>query len=162
MVPGIEGGMSVYDGEVMPIYDAAMRHKTDGTPLVVIAGKEYGTGSSRDWAAKGTLLLGIKAVIAESFERIHRSNLVGMGVLPLQFMNGETAQSLGLTGKETFSISGLDGGNARSAQITARDDSGKEKIFKVHVMLLTPKEREFYRHGGILQYVLRDLARKPA
>ncbi|MGN6730053.1 MAG: aconitate hydratase AcnA [Rhodanobacteraceae bacterium] len=164
MLDGVEGGytMHVPSGEQLAIYDAAMKYKAEGTLLVVIAGKEYGTGSSRDWAAKGTLLLGIKAVIAESFERIHRSNLVGMGVLPLQFMNGETAQSLGLTGKETFSISGLDGGNARSAQITARDDSGKEKTFKVHVMLLTPKEREFYRHGGILQYVLRDLARKPA
>ncbi|HET7557923.1 MAG TPA: aconitate hydratase AcnA [Rhodanobacteraceae bacterium] len=164
MLDGVEGGYTLHvpSGEQMAIYDAAMKYKAEGTPLVVVAGKEYGTGSSRDWAAKGTLLLGVKAVIAESFERIHRSNLVGMGVLPLQFMNGETAQSLGLTGKETFSISGLDGGNARSAQVTARDANGAEKAFKVHVMLLTPKEREFYRHGGILQYVLRDLARRAA
>jgi aconitate hydratase len=161
MLDGVEGGYTLYvpNGEQMPIYDAAMKYKQENTPLVVIAGKEYGTGSSRDWAAKGTLLLGVKAVIAESFERIHRSNLVGMGVLPLMFMEGENAQTLGLTGKETFSISGLDGGNARTAQVVARNGDGVEKTFKVHVMLLTPKEREFYRHGGILQYVLRDLAK---
>ncbi|HET6911750.1 MAG TPA: aconitate hydratase AcnA [Rhodanobacteraceae bacterium] len=164
MLDGVEGGYTLHvpSGEQLAIYDAAMKYKAEGTPLVVVAGKEYGTGSSRDWAAKGTLLLGVTAVIAESFERIHRSNLVGMGVLPLQFMNGETAQSLGLTGKETFLISGLDGGNARNAQVTARDVNGGEKTFNVHVMLLTPKEREFYRHGGILQYVLRDLARRAA
>jgi aconitate hydratase len=107
MVPGIEGGMSRYNGEVMPIYDAAMKHKADGTPLVVIAGKEYGTGSSRDWAAKGTILLGVRAVIVESFERIHRSNLVGMGVLPLQFKDGDTRVSLKLTGDDSFTIHGL-------------------------------------------------------
>ncbi|HEX6613009.1 MAG TPA: aconitate hydratase AcnA [Rhodanobacteraceae bacterium] len=164
MLEGVEGGYTLHvpSGEQMSIYDAAMKYKAEGTPLVVIAGKEYGTGSSRDWAAKGTLLLGVKAVIAESFERIHRSNLVGMGVLPLMFMQGENAQTLGLTGKETFSITGLDGGNARTAQVTARDASGGARTFEVHVMLLTPKEREFYRHGGILQYVLRDLARKAA
>jgi len=164
MLDGVEGGFTSYvpNGEQMAIYDAAMKYKAEGTPLVVIAGKEYGTGSSRDWAAKGTLLLGVKAVIAESFERIHRSNLVGMGVLPLMFMDGENAQTLGLTGRETYSITGLDGGNARSAQVTARDANGGVKTFKVHVMLLTPKEREFYRHGGILQYVLRDLAKKAA
>ena len=163
MLENVEGGFTAYapTATQMPIYDAAMKYKQDGTPLLVIAGKEYGTGSSRDWAAKGTLLLGVKAVIAESFERIHRSNLVGMGVLPLMFMEGESAQTLGLTGKEVFSISGLDSGNARVAQVTAKDGGG-EKTFKVHVMLLTPKEREFYRHGGILQYVLRDLARKAA
>jgi len=161
MLDGVEGGYTLHvpSGEQMAIYDAAMKYKQEGMPLLVIAGKEYGTGSSRDWAAKGTLLLGVKAVIAESFERIHRSNLVGMGVLPLMFMEGENAQTLGLTGKEEFSISGLDGGNARTAHVTARDGNGGEKSFKVHVMLLTPKEREFYRHGGILQYVLRDLAR---
>ncbi|MGN6314451.1 MAG: aconitate hydratase AcnA [Rhodanobacteraceae bacterium] len=164
MLDGVEGGYTVHvpSGEQMAIYDAAMKYKAENTPLVVLAGKEYGTGSSRDWAAKGTLLLGVKAVIAESFERIHRSNLVGMGVLPLMFMHGESAQTLGLTGKETFSITGLDGGNARTAQVVARDANGGEKTFKVHVMLLTPKEREFYRHGGILQYVLRDLAKKAA
>ncbi|HET9834802.1 MAG TPA: aconitate hydratase AcnA [Rhodanobacteraceae bacterium] len=164
MLDDVEGGYTLHvpSGEQMAIYDAAMKYKADNTPLVVIAGKEYGTGSSRDWAAKGTLLLGVKAVIAESFERIHRSNLVGMGVLPLMFMEGESAQTLGLTGKESFSITGLDGGNARTAQVTAHHPNGDEKTFKVHVMLLTPKEREFYRHGGILQYVLRDLARKAA
>ncbi|MGH8182426.1 MAG: aconitate hydratase, partial [Rhodanobacteraceae bacterium] len=115
---------------------------------------------SRDWAAKGTLLLGIEAVIAESFERIHRSNLVGMGVLPLQFKDGENAGKLGLTGKETFSISGLDGGDAKTAHVVATSKDGKKKGFDVRVMLLTPKERDFYKHGGILQYVLRDLAKK--
>ncbi len=147
-------------GKQMSIYDAAMKYKKDATPLVVIAGKEYGTGSSRDWAAKGTLLLGVKAVIAESFERIHRSNLVGMGVLPLQFKDGENAKTLGLTGKETFQITGLTAENAREATVVAQD--GKDvKTFSVRVMLLTPKEREFYRHGGILPYVLRQLASKP-
>jgi aconitate hydratase len=154
--------MHVPSGEQMSIYDAAMKYKTEKTPLIVIAGKEYGTGSSRDWAAKGTLLLGIEAVIAESFERIHRSNLVGMGVLPLQFKDGENAQSLGLTGKETFAITGLDGGHAKWAHVTATSKDGKTTGFDVHVMLLTPKERDFYKHGGILQYVLRDLAKKAA
>jgi aconitate hydratase len=144
----------------MFIYDAAMKYKQEGTPLIVIAGKEYGTGSSRDWAAKGTLLLGVKAVIAESFERIHRSNLVGMGVLPLQFHDGESAKSLGLTGKERFEIIGLTGPDAREATVIAHSEAG-EKTFSVRVMLLTPKEREFYRHGGILLYVLRQLAAKP-
>ncbi|HEV7123640.1 MAG TPA: aconitate hydratase AcnA [Rhodanobacter sp.] len=162
LLDGVEGGYTRYipSGEQMSIYDAAMKYKQDRTPLVVIAGKEYGTGSSRDWAAKGTLLLGIKAVIAESFERIHRSNLVGMGVLPLQFKSGENATSLGLTGSETFAISGLDNGNAREAIVTATGDDGSQKEFSVHVMLLTPKERDFYRHGGILQYVLRQLAQR--
>src|SRR5699024_11006256 len=136
-----------------------MKYKAEGTPLVVIAGKEYGTGSSRDWAAKGTLLLGVKAVLAESFERIHRSNMVGMGVLPLQFANGENAASLGLTGDESFDISGLDNGNAREVTINAKGDKG-EKTFNAKVKMLTPKERDFYRHGGILQYTLRDLAAK--
>lgn len=160
MLENVEGGFTTFvpNGEQMPIYDAAVQYKENNTPLIVIAGKEYGTGSSRDWAAKGTLLLGVKGVIAESFERIHRSNLVGMGVLPLTFMQGENAQSLGLTGKETFSISGLDGGSAKTAHVVATGENGKKK-FQVRVMLLTPKEREFYRHGGILQYVLRDLAR---
>ncbi len=164
MLDGVEGGYTqhVPSGEQMAIYDAAMKYKEAKTPLVVLAGKEYGTGSSRDWAAKGTLLLGVKAVIAESFERIHRSNLVGMGVLPCTFKDGESAQSLGLTGRETFDITGLDDGKAKQADVTATADDGSRKTFKVNVMLLTPKEREFFRHGGILQYVLRQLAGKKA
>jgi aconitate hydratase len=163
MLDGVEGGYTLYvpKGEQMAIYDAAMKYKADKTPLIVIAGKEYGTGSSRDWAAKGTLLLGVKAVIAESFERIHRSNLVGMGVLPLQFKDGESAKSLGLTGKETFEITGLQDGESKEASVVAKGDGG-EKKFTVKVLLLTPKEREFFRHGGILQYVLRQLAGKKA
>jgi aconitate hydratase len=164
LLDNVEGGytMHVPSGEQMTIYDAAMRYQKEGSPLVVIAGKEYGTGSSRDWAAKGTLLLGIQAVIAESFERIHRSNLVGMGVLPLQFKDGENAETLGLTGKETYAITGLEGGDAKTAHVIATSKDGKKTGFDVHVMLLTPKERDFYKHGGILQYVLRDLARKAA
>jgi aconitate hydratase len=163
MLDGVEGGYTLYvpNGEQMAIYDAAMKYKADKTPLVVLAGKEYGTGSSRDWAAKGTLLLGVKAVIAESFERIHRSNLVGMGVLPLQFKDGENAKSLGLTGTETFEITGLKDGESKEATVVAKGDKG-EKTFTVKVLLLTPKEREFFRHGGILQYVLRQLAGKKA
>jgi aconitate hydratase len=164
LLDGVEGGFTrhIPSGEQMSIYDAAMKYKQEKTPLVVIAGKEYGTGSSRDWAAKGTLLLGIKAVIAESFERIHRSNLVGMGVLPCTFKDGENAKSLGLTGNETFDITGLDNGNSRNATVTATAADGSRKQFSVNVMLLTPKEREFFRHGGILQYVLRQLAGKKA
>jgi aconitate hydratase len=164
MLDGVEGGFTRHmpSGEQLAIYDAAMKYKATHTPLVVIAGKEYGTGSSRDWAAKGTLLLGIKAVITESFERIHRSNLVGMGVLPLQFKHGENATSLGLTGNETFDITGLDGGKSKEATVTATAADGSTKKFTVHVMLLTPKERDFFRHGGILQYVLRQLAGKKA
>ncbi len=160
LLQDVEGGFTRYipSGEQMTIYDAAMKYRESGTPLLVIAGKEYGTGSSRDWAAKGTLLLGVKAVIAESFERIHRSNLVGMGVLPLQFRDGQTAVSLGLTGSETYAVSGLDNGDARTAEVVATAADGSEKHFSVDVMLLTPKERDFYRHGGILQYVLRQLA----
>jgi aconitate hydratase len=163
MLDGVEGGYTLHvpSGEQMAIYDAAMKYKADKTPLIVIAGKEYGTGSSRDWAAKGTLLLGVKAVIAESFERIHRSNLVGMGVLPLQFKDGENAKSLGLTGKETFEVTGLKDGESKEATVVAKGDGG-EKTFTVKVLLLTPKEREFFRHGGILQYVLRQLASKKA
>ena len=159
MLDGVEGGFTLHvpTGETMAIYDAAMKYQAEETPLVVIAGKEYGTGSSRDWAAKGTLLLGVRAVIAESFERIHRSNLVGMGVLPLQFLPGESAQTHGLTGREQFTITGHEGGDAREATVVVQGDGG-EKRFKVRVMLLTPKERDFYRHGGILPYVLRQLA----
>jgi aconitate hydratase len=164
MLDGVEGGYTRHmpSGEQLAIYDAAMKYKAEQTPLVVLAGKEYGTGSSRDWAAKGTLLLGIKAVIAESFERIHRSNLVGMGVLPLRFAEGENAQSLGLSGDEVFDITGLEGGNARQADVVATSADGRSKRFVVHVLLLTPKEREFFRHGGILQYVLRQLAGRSA
>ena len=164
MLDGVEGGYTLHvpSGEQMAVYDAAMKYKADKTPLIVLAGKEYGTGSSRDWAAKGTLLLGVKAVIAESFERIHRSNLVGMGVLPLQFEDGQNVKSLGLTGRESFEITGLDDGNAKQATVTATSADGSRKQFTVNVMLLTPKEREFFRHGGILQYVLRQLAGRKA
>ena len=160
MLPGTEGGVTLHvpSNEQMSIYDAAVKYKTEGTPLVVLAGKEYGTGSSRDWAAKGTMLLGVKAVIAESFERIHRSNLIGMGVLPLQFKDGQNAQTLGLTGRETFEIAGLDGGAAKTVTVTATPASGAPIRFEARVRIDTPKERDYYRHGGILQYVLRQLA----
>jgi aconitase A len=161
LVPGVEGGVTVHipSGEQMSIYDAAMRYKADGTPLVVIAGKEYGTGSSRDWAAKGTMLLGVRAVIAETYERIHRSNLIGMGVLPLQFMPGENALSLGLTGRETYEIAGLGNADAKTVKVTATPEGGGKPIaFEARVRIDTPKEREYYRHGGILHYVLRQLA----
>ena len=159
MVPGIEGGMTKYDGEVMPIYDAAMRYKADGTPLVVVAGKEYGTGSSRDWAAKGTILLGVRAVIAESFERIHRSNLVGMGVLPLQFAEGVTRQTLKLDGSESFTIH--DVANIRPRQdvmVTLTRADGSTETFQTRCRIDTVNELEYYLNGGILQYVLRNLA----
>ncbi len=163
MLDGVEGGYTLHvpSGQQMAIYDAAMKYKQEKTPLLVIAGKEYGTGSSRDWAAKGTLLLGVRAVIAESFERIHRSNLVGMGVLPLQFRPGENAQTLGLTGRESYAVAGFESPDAREATVIAQGEDG-EKRFQVRVMLLTPKEREFFRHGGILPYVLRQLAAKKA
>jgi aconitate hydratase len=146
------GGLTLLDGEELPIYDAAMKYAERGTPLVVLAGAEYGSGSSRDWAAKGTSLLGVKAVIAESFERIHRSNLVGMGVLPLQFADGDSVASLGLTGEEEFSITGLDGGDAKEVTVRA---GGNE--FRARVRIDTPKEVEYFKHGGILQFVLRGL-----
>jgi aconitate hydratase len=160
LAPGTEGGVTVHvpSNEQMSIYDAAMRYKQEGTPLVVLAGKEYGTGSSRDWAAKGTMLLGVRAVIAESFERIHRSNLIGMGVLPLQFKEGQTAQSLCLTGKESFEIIGLNGGAAKVVTVVATPASGAPIKFEVRVRIDTPKEREYFQHGGILHYVLRQLA----
>ncbi|WP_277978576.1 aconitate hydratase AcnA [Sphingomonas phyllosphaerae] len=159
MVPGVEGGMSRYDGEIMPIYDAAMRHKADGTPLVVIAGKEYGTGSSRDWAAKGTNLLGVRAVIAESFERIHRSNLVGMGVLPLQFAEGVSRQSLGLTGDETFTIENVAALRPRqNVTVTLKRADGSTETFATRCRIDTVNELEYFLNGGILQYVLRKLA----
>ncbi len=159
MVPGIEGGMTRYKGEVMPIYDAAMRFKADGTPLVVIAGKEYGTGSSRDWAAKGTNLLGVRAVIAESFERIHRSNLVGMGVLPLQFADGVTRETLGLTGDETFTITGVaDLRPRQNVEVTLNRADGTTATFETRCRIDTVNELEYFLNGGILQYVLRNLA----
>ena len=166
MFGGEEGGNTLYfsgfgaEGEKLAIYDAAMKYKADGVPLVVFAGKEYGTGSSRDWAAKGTNLLGVKAVIAENFERIHRSNLVGMGVLPLQFKEGENARTLGLEGSETFDITGLQDGTARHATITATRKDGSVLEFEAKVLLLTPKEVDYFRNGGLLHYVLRQLAAK--
>jgi len=160
LVPGTEGGVTVHipSGGQMSIFDASVKYKTEGTPLVILAGKEYGTGSSRDWAAKGTMLLGVKAVIAESFERIHRSNLIGMGVLPLQYKSGENAQSLGLKGTETFEIVGLNRGAAKSVKVIAKSDDGKSTEFEARLRIDTPKELEYYQHGGILQYVLRQLA----
>jgi len=164
MLGGEEGGNTIHypSNQKLAIYDAAMRYKTEGVPLVVIAGKEYGTGSSRDWAAKGTTLLGIKAVIAESFERIHRSNLVGMGVLPLQFLEGENAASHGLNGDESFDITGLRDGAGKIADVVATATDGCVKRFRAKVLLLTPKEVEYFRHGGILHYVLRQLASRKA
>jgi aconitate hydratase len=159
MVPGVEGGMTRYAGETMPIYDAAMKHKADGTPLVILAGKEYGTGSSRDWAAKGTNLLGVRAVIVESFERIHRSNLVGMGVLPLQFREGESRTSLGLTGDDAFTIRGLaeiKPGQDVEVEVTKAD--GSKSSFTAKCRIDTANELEYYFNGGILHYVLRKLA----
>ncbi|HSM26710.1 MAG TPA: aconitate hydratase AcnA [Thioalkalivibrio sp.] len=160
LAPGTEGGVTLHlpDGEPMSIYDAAMRYQQEGTPLIVIGGKEYGTGSSRDWAAKGTMLLGVKAVIVESYERIHRSNLVGMGVLPLQFLPDESAVSLGLTGREVFSIEGLDGGHASEVTVHAQREDGSELQFQARVRIDTPQEIDYFRHGGILPYVLRQLA----
>jgi aconitate hydratase len=155
-----EGGVTLYldgadgAGEQMSIYDAAMRYIDQGTPLVVLAGREYGSGSSRDWAAKGTSLLGVRAVIAESFERIHRSNLVGMGVLPLQFLAGDSAQSLGLTGEETFSVAGLAGAEKIPREVAV---GAGEREFRATVRIDTPQEQRYFRHGGILQYVLREL-----
>ena len=164
MLAGEEGGATIHypSNEKLAIYDAAMKYKADGVPLVVVAGKEYGMGSSRDWAAKGTLLLGVKAVIAESFERIHRSNLVGMGVLPLQFMAGQNGASLGLTGDESFDITGLRDGAGRIADVVATSGDGRVVSFKVQVLLMTPKEVVYFRHGGILHYVLRQLASRKA
>jgi aconitate hydratase len=164
LAPGTEGGVTIHvpSGEQMSIFDAAMRYKQEGTPLVILAGKEYGTGSSRDWAAKGTMLLGVRAVIAESFERIHRSNLIGMGVLPLMFPAGKTAATLGLTGSEVFEITGLDNAEAKSVKVVATPAKGSPVTFEARVRIDTPKERDYYRHGGILQYVLRQLAAKAA
>jgi aconitate hydratase len=141
----------------LTIYDASARYLAEGTPLIVLAGKEYGSGSSRDWAAKGPNLLGVRAVIAESYERIHRSNLLMMGILPLQFLDGDTPESLGLTGREEFSVVGVENGEAH--EVTVRAD---ETEFRARVRLDTPREREYLRHGGILPYVLRRLLDQPA
>ncbi|MBI5461888.1 MAG: aconitate hydratase AcnA [Gammaproteobacteria bacterium] len=160
LAPGTEGGVTLHlpDGAPMSIYDAAMQYRDEHIPLIVIAGKEYGSGSSRDWAAKGPRLLGIRAVIAESYERIHRSNLVGMGILPLQFNDGDDAKSLGLTGREVFDIDGLGDGSAKSVTVKATAENGAVRTFTARVRIDTPQEVEYYRHGGILQYVLRQLA----
>jgi aconitate hydratase len=166
LLDGVEGGFTrnlLDGGEQTTIYDAAEAYAEAGVPLVVLAGKEYGSGSSRDWAAKGTALLGVRVVIAESFERIHRSNLIGMGVLPLQFPPGESAESLGLDGTETFSVAGitaLDGGTTpRTVVVRATADDGREVTFDDVVRIDTPGEAGYYRNGGILPYVLRQLAR---
>jgi aconitate hydratase len=164
MVPGVEGGVTEHQpgGEPMPIYDASLKYQQAGVPLVVIAGQEYGTGSSRDWAAKGTALLGVKAVVAQSFERIHRSNLVGMGVLPLQFKEGVTAQTLKLDGTETYDVLGL-GGNLKPQQtLTLRVTRANGSVQNVPVTcrIDTPIEIDYYQHGGILPYVLRQLMAK--
>jgi len=174
LVPGVEGGFTLYmattssllplagegnlsnDGK-MSIFDAAMKYKQDNTPLIVLAGKEYGSGSSRDWAAKGPRLLGVLAVIAESYERIHRSNLVGMGILPLEYPASQNADSLGLTGKETFDITGIGDGSSKQVTVVATDDHGKTITFQAKVRIDTPQEVEYYQNGGILQYVLRSL-----
>jgi len=160
LAPGTEGGVTRHQptGQQMSIYDAAMRYREEKVPLVVIAGKEYGSGSSRDWAAKGPRLLGVRAVIAESYERIHRTNLVCMGILPLQFEDGQSAHSLGLSGEEVFHIGGLGDGSAKQVQVRAIGADGSEKQFQARVRIDTPQEVEYYRHGGILHYVLRQLA----
>jgi hypothetical protein len=160
LVPGTEGGWTTHipSGEKLSIYDGSMRYQQEGTPLIIIAGKEYGAGSSRDWAAKGTALLGVRAVIAESYERIHRSNLIGMGVLPLEFQPGETPASLGLTGRERYTIEGIKAGRFAEVRVTATADDGKSRRFTARVRIDTPKEQEYFVHGGILHYVLRQLA----
>jgi aconitate hydratase len=163
LAPGTEGGVTTYlpGSEVMSIYDAAMKYQAAGVPLLVLAGKEYGSGSSRDWAAKGTMLLGVKAVVAESFERIHRSNLVNMGVLPLQFADGDSAAAHGLTGREVYEIVGAGAAlTARgTATVKATSEDGTVKSFTTKVRIDTPEELVAYRHGGILPYVLRPLAK---
>jgi aconitate hydratase len=165
LLDDVQGGftMNFVTGEQDTIYDAAQSYAEQGTPLVVLSGKEYGSGSSRDWAAKGTALLGVRAVIAESYERIHRSNLIGMGVLPLQYPDGETAESLGLDGTETFDISGItalqDGSTPRTVHVSATRDGGEAVEFDARVRIDTPGEADYYRNGGILQFVLRSLVR---
>ena len=162
MAPGTEGSFTTHlpSGEVTSVFEAAQRYRTEGTPLMVIAGKEYGSGSSRDWAAKGPQLLGVRVVLAQSFERIHRSNLVGMGVLPLQFEDGQGAASLGLTGREVFSVSGL--GQAvrpgQTAEVTARSEDGATIAFRAKVRVDAPAEAEYFGQGGVLRMVLSELS----
>lgn len=163
MVPGVEGGVTRHypGGDTMPIYDAAMKYQAEGTPLVIFAGREYGTGSSRDWAAKGTRLLGVRAVVAQSFERIHRSNLIGMGVIPLQFKEGESWQTLGLKGDETISIDGIAEGLKPRATLTVhitRADGSKVAV-DVLCRIDTLDELDYFRNGGIMPYVLRNIAK---
>ena len=160
IAPGTEGGVTLHQpsGDLMTIFDAAMKYKEEKVPTIILSGKEYGSGSSRDWAAKGPSLQGVRAVIAESYERIHRSNLVGMGILPLQYNDGDNAESLGLTGKEIFNITGLKNGTAKSVTVTATAENGSEKSFDAKVRIDTPQEVEYYQNGGILHYVLRQLA----
>ena len=166
LAPGTEGGVTrlLPEGEQMSIFDASVKYAERGTPLIILAGKEYGSGSSRDWAAKGPRLLGVRAVIAESFERIHRSNLVGMGILPLQFEAGKTVESIGLTGEETYDILGLKPrleskfANGHTVAVRATDPGGKTKTFEARIRIDTPQEILYFEHGGILQYVLRQLA----
>jgi aconitate hydratase len=161
LAPGTEGGFTRHmpDGEQMTIYDASIRYQKQGVPLIVLAGKEYGSGSSRDWAAKGPRLLGVVAAIAESFERIHRSNLIGVGILPLEYASGESAESLGLTGEELYDLAGIAGGVKPGVKIivTATDAAGKKKQFTTTARIDTADEAEYYRHDGILQYVLRQI-----
>jgi len=162
LVPGVEGGVTTYlpDGDRTTIFEASERYRKAGVPLIVVAGKEYGTGSSRDWAAKGTQLLGVRAVIAETFERIHRSNLVGMGVLALQFKEGENRETLGLTGREVYSILGLEGDLKPRQMLKVRaEENGKVKEFEVLARIDTPEDVQYIRHGGVLPYVLRELVR---
>jgi aconitate hydratase len=168
MLPGTTGGVTKYfpktkeaPAEILPIYEAAMKYRDDETPLIVVAGKEYGTGSSRDWAAKGPLLLGVRAVIAESFERIHRSNLVGMGILPLTFLNGESRKSLGLTGEETINISGVQGGIKPGMTVTCTitKSSGPATNHTLLCRIDTQDEVDYFLNGGILPYVLRGLSK---
>jgi aconitate hydratase len=160
LAPGTEGGFTrdftKPDAPVTSIYEASESYAASGIPLVILAGKEYGSGSSRDWAAKGTALLGVRAVIAESYERIHRSNLIGMGVLPLQYPDGESAESLGLTGEETFSVAGVDALNEGTTPRTVTVRAGDIE-FQARVRIDTPGEADYYRHGGIMQFVLRSL-----
>jgi aconitate hydratase len=164
MLPGVEGGVTIHipSGERMDIFDAAERYKKDGVPLVVIAGKEYGSGSSRDWAAKGPMLLGVRAVVVESFERIHRSNLIGMGVLPLQFKSGQNAESLGLTGKERITIQGISGTLTPRQDVTVdvEGPDGAKSSFTTTMRIDTPVEISYYRNGGILQTVLRKMLKE--
>jgi aconitate hydratase len=164
MAPGTEGGVTIKlpEGTPMSIFDAAMAYAEEGTPLIILGGKEYGSGSSRDWAAKGTKLLGVRAVLVESFERIHRSNLVGMGVLPLQYLPGESAETLGLSGTEVVSITGLEplnhGETVHTVTVHVTRDDGTNFTFDARLRIDTPTEAEYYRHGGVLNFVLRQLA----